>query len=347
VAYGETGKPPTPFDKDASFNAISFRGESAPRFDNPGNEDLRPERTSTIEFGLDASFFSNRIGVDLTWFDATTTDALISVPEQPSTGQGTQLRNLGEISNRGWELAWSAQVVNMESVAWTLGGTFTTVDNEVTDMGGAADFNAGGQQRVSLGKPVGAWYVTTPVDTNDDGFLDGSELMFTGGQPTPTKSGSFNTSLRLGTRWSVSSLADFALGHEVMDFGSVWSTFNAIYRREEIENVPFPVRYDLAGTEIGQYSQSAARSAFIYDGDWFKWREISLQYQMPQVLVDAMRVERGQLYGSVRNLWIWSRTAMVDPELNGLSGDGLVLGSESSVTASSPRRFRFGVQVVF
>jgi hypothetical protein len=198
-----------------------------------------------------------------------------------------------------------------------------------------------------LGKPVGAWYVTTPVDTNDDGFLDGSELMFTGGQPTPTKSGSFNTSLRLGTRWSVSSLADFALGHEVMDFGSVWSTFNAIYRREEIEGVAFPVRYNLAGTEIGQYSQSAARSAFIYDGDWFKWREISLQYQMPQVLVDAMRVERGQLYGSVRNLWIWSRTAMVDPELNGLSGDGLVLGSESSVTASSPRRFRFGVQVVF
>ena len=347
AAYGETGKPPTPFDKDASFGAISFRGESAPRFDNPGNEDLRPERTSTMEFGLDASFLNNRIGVDLTWFDATTTDALISVPEQPSTGQGTQLRNLGEISNRGWELAWSAQVVNMESVAWTLGGTFTTVDNEVTDMGGASDFNAGAQQRVSLGKPVGAWYVTTPVDTNDDGFLDGSELMFTGGQPTPTKSGSFNTSLRLGTRWTVSSLADFALGHEVMDYGSVWSTFNAIYRREEIENVPFPVRYDLAGTEIGQYSQSAARSAFIYDGDWFKWREISLQYQMPQVLVDAMRVERGQLYGSVRNLWIWSRTAMVDPELNGLSGSGLVLGSESSVTASSPRRFRFGVQVVF
>ena len=347
AAYGETGKPPTPFDKDASFSAISFRGESAPRFDNPGNEDLRPERTSTIEVGLDASLLQNRIGIDLTWFDATTTDALIAVPEQPVTGQGTQLRNLGEISNRGWELAWSAQLLNMQSFAWTVGGTFQTVDNEVTDMGGASEFNVAAQQRVAEGRPVGAWYVTTPIDTNSDGFFDGSELMFTGGQPTPTKSGSFNTSIRLGTRWTISSLADFAMGHEVMDYGSVWSTFNGIYRRQEIEGVPFPVRYDLAGTELGEYSQSAARSAFIYDGDWFKWRELSVQYQMPDLLVDAMRIERGQLYASIRNIWIWSKNDMVDPELNGLSGGGLVLGSESSVTASSPRRFRFGVQVVF
>jgi hypothetical protein len=38
---------------------------------------------------------------------------------------------------------------------------------------------------------------------------------------------------------------------------------------------------------------------------------------------------------------------MVDPELNGMSGNGLVLGSESSVTASPPRRFRVGVEFVF
>jgi TonB-dependent starch-binding outer membrane protein SusC len=360
AAYGETGKPPTPFDKDASFSAISFRGESAPRFDNPGNEDLRPERTSTFEAGIDASLLSNRIGIDLTWFDATTTDALIAVPEQPVTGQGTQLRNLGEISNRGWELAWSAQVLNRQRFAWTVGGTFQTVDNKVTDMGGAFPFNVAAQQRVcgppndcdpdtpGLEElPVGAWFVSTPVDTNGDGLFDGSELRFTGGQPTPTKSGSFNTSVRLGTAWTISSLADFALGHEVMDYGSVWSTFNAIYRREEIEGVAFPVRYDLGGNEIGRYSQSAARSAFIYDGDWFKWRELSVTYQMPQMLVDAMRVERGNIYGSIRNIWIWSKNDMVDPELNGLSGGGLVLGSQSSVTASAPRRFRFGVQVVF
>ncbi|MDX1745295.1 MAG: TonB-dependent receptor, partial [Halobacteriales archaeon] len=238
AAYGETGKPPTPFDKDASFSAVSFRGESAPRFDNPGNEDLRPERTTTYEAGFDASFLNSRVGLDFTWFDATTKDALFFVPEQPVTGQGTQLRNVGEISNSGIEMGMNVQVINMENFAWTLGGTYQTVDNEVTDMGGAADFFVSAQKRVSEGHPVGAWYVTTPVDTNGDGLNDGSELQFTGGQPTPTSSGSINTSFRIGTGWTISSLADFAVGHQVMDYGSVWSTFNGIYRRETVQCVP-------------------------------------------------------------------------------------------------------------
>ncbi|MDX1647055.1 MAG: TonB-dependent receptor [Longimicrobiales bacterium] len=378
-AYGETGKPPTPFDKDASFSAVSFRGESAPRFDNPGNEDLRPERTVTYEAGFDASLFNSRVGLDFTWFDATTTDALFFVPEQPVTGQGTQLRNVGELSNRGIEVAMNVQVVNMENFAWTLGGTYQTVDNKVTDMGGAAAFFVEAQKRVcgppvdcngdgdvnsADELPVGAWYVTTPIDTNGDGLLDDSELQFTGGQPQPTSSGSINTSFRLGTAWTISSLADFAFGHEVMDYGSVWSTFNGIYRRETVRCVPesewttggtpgadcaylFPVQYDTDGNELGRYFQSSARSAFIYDGDWFKWREISVRYQLPRRLANALRSDRGALYASGRNLWIWSENQMIDPELNGLSGGGLELGGESSITASPPRRFRFGIELVF
>lgn len=346
-AYGETGKPPTPFDKDRSFSATSFRGESAPRFENPGNDDLKPERTSTIEAGFDASLWNNRIGLDFTWYDATTTDALFFVPEQPTSGQGTQLRNVGEISNTGIELAWSMQVINRQSLAWSLGGTFQTVDNEVTDMGGAAEFNVESQKRVAEGMPVGAWYVRTPIDTNGDGLLDGSELQFTGGQPTPDKSGSFTTSIRIGTAWTISSMADFARGHQVMDWGSVWSTFNGIYRREDIENVDFPVRYNTGGEELGHFSQSQARSAFIYDGDWIKWRELSVRYSMPESWANALNADRGSLYASGRNLWIGSTTDMVDPELNGLSGSGLALGGESSITASAPRRFRFGVELVF
>lgn len=346
-AYGETGKPPTPFDKDRSFSATSFRGESAPRFDNPGNDELKPERTATIELGFDASLFNNRLGLDFTWYDATTTDALFFVPEQPTTGQGTQLRNVGEISNQGIELGWSLQVLNRQNLAWAVGGTFQMVDNEVTDMGGAAEFNVESQKRVSEGKPVGAWFVTTPIDTNGDGLLDGSERQFTGGFPTPDKSGSFNTTLRIGSAWTLTSMADFATGHQVMDWGSVWSTFNAIYRRQEIEGVPFPVRYDTDGAEIGEYSQSQVRSAFIYDGDWLKWREVSIRYSMPEAWANVVKAERGSLYASGRNLWIWSANDMIDPELNGLSGSGLALGGESSITASSPRRFRFGVEFVF
>ncbi len=348
AAYGETGKPPGPFDKDRSFSSVSFRGASAPQFDNPGNDDLKPERTSTIELGFDASFWNERIGVDFTWYDATTSDALFFVPEQPVTGLGTQLRNIGEINNTGIEVAWNVQVLNRPTLAWTLGGTFQMVDNEVTDMGGAADFSVdGGLKYVSEGRPVGSFFLATPIDTNGDGYLDSNQDDWSGGQPTPTKSGSFNTSLRIGTSLTISSLADWAAGHQVFDWGSVWATYNGIFRREEIEGVPYPVRYDLNGNEERTYPWSQAESAFLYDGDWFKWRELSVRYSLPDDLAGRVGASRGAIYGSIRNIWIWSRTDMVDPELNGLSGGGLALGGESSTTASPPRKFRFGVEFVF
>ncbi len=373
TAYGQTGKFPGAFLKDRTFSATSFRGESAPRFSNPGNEDLRPEKTSTIEAGIDAALWGNRIGLDLTVYDARTTDALFQVPRQPVTGQGTQQENVGEILNRGVEVAVNLQLLNTQSLAWSLGGTFQYNHNEVTDMGGVPDFSAeGSQKRVTgcwtqteegnpdtcRGGPVGAWWLTTPVDTNGDGLPDGSERNFTGTFPVPDKSGGINTTLSVGNDLTISALADWAGGHDVFDYGSVWATFNGIYRRERVrcgleENAAqgcdyaFPTQYRTDGTERGKYSQSAARTGFLYDGDFFKLREVSMRYVLPEGVAGAVGAGRATIYLNGRNLWIWSRNQMIDGELNGLSGGGLRLGSESSITLSPNRTFRLGAEVVF
>ena len=68
---------------------------------------------------------------------------------------------------------------------------------------------------------------------------------------------------------------------------------------------------------------------------------------MPDAWAELVGADRGSIYGSIRNIWIWSRTDMVDPELNGTDDSQLPLGGESSTTASPPRRFRFGVEFVF
>ena len=372
-AYGQTGKFPGAFLKDRTFSATSFRGESAPRFANPGNADLRPEKTSTIEAGIDAALWSNRIGLDFTVYEARTTDALFDVPRQPVTGQGIQQENVGEILNRGVEIALNLQLLNTQSLAWSIGGTFNYNHNEVTDMGGVPDFSAeGSQKRVTgcwtqsdpnddstcRGGPVGAWWLTTPTDTNGDGLPDGSERQFTGSFPVPDKSGSANTTISIGNDLTISALADWAGGHEVFDYGSVWATFNGIYRRERIRcgmeegaaegcAYAFPTQYRADGTVRGKYSQSAARSGFLYDGDYFKLREVSLRYVLPEDWAGTLGAGRATVYANGRNLWIWSRNQMIDGELNGLSGGGLRLGGESSITLSPNRTFRFGVEVVF
>ena len=74
----------------------------------------------------------------------------VNVPEQPSTGLGTQLRNVGEISNQGIEIEANILILNTDKVRWDLGLTYHTVDNEVTSLGDAAPFNLTGQQRVDV-----------------------------------------------------------------------------------------------------------------------------------------------------------------------------------------------------
>ncbi|MCY3547706.1 MAG: TonB-dependent receptor [Gemmatimonadetes bacterium] len=374
AAYGQTGKFPGAFSKDRTFSARPFRGESAPRFANPGNLELRPEKTSTIEAGIDAALWSDRIGLNATFYEARTTDALFSVPRQPVTGLGTQQQNVGEILNRGVEVAINVQLINHRMLAWSLGGTFAYNDNKIADMGGVPDFSVdGSQKRVTgcwmmseegnedtcRGGPVGAWWVTMPSDTNGDGLFDASERQFTGGFPTPDKSGGINTTISVANDLTISALADWAGGHEVFDWGSVWATFNGVYRRELARcgaedgaaagcAYAFPVQYNADGTERGRYSQSNARSAFVYDGDYFKLREVSVRYALPEGIAARINANRATVYASGRNLWIWSRNALVDGELNGLTfGSGLALGSESSITLSPNRTYRLGVEVVF
>lgn len=377
VAYGQTGKFPPPFLRDRTFSAVSFRGESAPRFQNPGNPELGPEVTSTLEAGFDAAFFSNRLGLDVTWYDATTDDALFRVPEQPVTGQGTQVRNVGTINNTGWELGATLQLLSTARFDWNARASYSTVENRIVDMGSAAPFWIGGSYQRVCGPPndcvagiegeqlpVGAWFVDWPVDTNDDGLLDDSERFFLCNDgsraeedvgcdeyatPFPRHSGSFGSDLTLFNRFTLTGLADWATGFWAMDWGSLWATYNGVYRREIMEEgYEFPTRHDLAGKELGPYSPYSAVRELMVDGDYVKLRELSARYSVPEQWAGRLGADRAAVYISGRNLAIWSRNGVIDAELNGLtSGEELMLGAESSITLSPPRAYRFGVEISF
>src|SRR5690606_8671091 len=353
--YGVTGKFPPPFQRDRTFSADPFNGESAPRFDNPGNADLQPERVSTVEAGFDASFWSNRLGLTFTAYRALTTDAIFSVNEQPSTGQGSQLRNVGEIENRGLEASLNVDLVRNESAVWDMNLTWSAFQNEVKDIGDLPPFelgtNAGRREfgRIQVGYPIGVRYMSQPIDTNGDGLYDSQarglvrhpetgETM----TPYPTQTGGIGTSLtlpRLGL--SIRASGDWSFGSTVQDYAAAWWTFN------NIPHIVYPTRYDLDGNPVGTYSYSQAMNYFLLDGDFAKLREISLSYQLPESFAARLGGSNAQLTLSARNLYTWVRSpqsifsaeeslpVLVDPELAGYAepnGDsGLQLGGSQSV----------------
>jgi TonB-dependent starch-binding outer membrane protein SusC len=364
AAYGQTGRYPPPFERDAAFTAAPFRGESAPRFVNPGNPELGPERVTSLDLGFDLGAWQNRFGVNLTWFNARTDDALFQVREQPVTGQLSQLRNVGELLNRGIELSVNVAAVRRPTLGWNVGAMLNTVHNEVLSLGGEESFFIGAQDSgiVQIGYPVGAYYVNQPVDTTGDGLPDGVARDFvfhpdTGRPlgPTPTRTGSFFTDLRTGN-FSFSALADWSAGSAVLDFGTAWATFNAL------ERVVFPERYNAAGGLVRRYTYTEAFNTLLMRGDFWKLRELGVRYHVPVGTTRRWGAERTTIYGTVRNAYTWvprnqalfaeeARRNLLDPELAGIAdavaplGGELQLGGAQSITLPPPRQFRLGVQV--
>ncbi len=344
AAYGETGKFPEPFARDFSFQSTSFRGNAAPRFSNPGNVNLSPERTATLEGGFEGAFFDDRFALNLTVYTARTTDAIFDVPEQPATGLSTQLRNIGEIQNRGIEVDADVTVLARNNVRWALGAAYGYVKNEITDMGGEPDFNlsttVSAQQRISEGEPIGAWRAATPFDSNGDGLPDAAELRFTGSTPYPNHTGSFTSRLTINENISVFALADWATGAEVFDWGSHWAQFNGLVRAERI------TQYDEDGNELGLFSTEDDGVSLLQDGDYLKIREVSVSYRLPDAFLEPLRLSSASVSLAGRNLFTFSRQDLVDPELAGItSGGGLQLGGSQSITLSPPRQVRLSLEV--
>ena len=67
---------------------------------NPG---LKPELQSELEFGVEAQILDNRARIDLSFYNRSAKDQILSRTLDPATGYQTTLINAGEISNKGIE----------------------------------------------------------------------------------------------------------------------------------------------------------------------------------------------------------------------------------------------------
>ena len=109
-----------------------------------GNSTLGPERTREMEVGVEASALAGRFGLDVTYFNTTTSDALINVRFPPSQGfLNTQLQNVGEVNNKGLELKLDAGIIRMRRSIVAEASTYTQIEGEAVDLGDEPIINIG------------------------------------------------------------------------------------------------------------------------------------------------------------------------------------------------------------
>jgi TonB-linked SusC/RagA family outer membrane protein len=340
AAWGQSGLRPT-FRQALQFfagvTAAAVDGEE-PGFviSGAGNPDLKPEISTEVELGLEADLLSSRAGLELTWYRKESDDALVNVPLPPSFGStGNRVENIGSVLNTGVEAALSVTPVQLADVQWEVRISGSTNKNEVLTLGDNEDIVfglLGATQRHRVGHEPGA-YFQVPIhsfeDTDGDGFLDAGELemgilnedgdLVTDsvaymGTPFPTRELSIGTDLRLWDLFQVSGLLEFKGGHTLFN-ATKWGSCGVVASNcAELYEEDTPLERQAA---ILAWATNQSVAGFMEDADFWKLRELSLTFIVPQRWVAATGADGLRLTVAGVNLATWTDYSGFDPELNG------------------------------
>lgn len=189
TSFGEAGTQPDAVAKDSTFMPLSTFEGSALVPENMGNDNLKPEKTTEIEYGVDLGLWDDRLFVELTFFDKKTVDGLIAQRYPASNGfVNTQLNNIGKWKANGIELGVQAllyQDLNIDSnkcdLCVDVSLSFSYIDEKILSLGGAPEQKVGGSypryrnfitEGYTPGANFGAKLVDTPYPIAIDGLCD-------------------------------------------------------------------------------------------------------------------------------------------------------------------------------
>lgn len=317
-----------------------------------GNLNIAPERQEELEYGFDAGFFNNRLGIEFTYYQQNVTDLLLPRELAPSTGFGTRIENVGDLENEGIELLLKGTPIKTNDFSWDVTATYSHNKNEITSVAGGGQFALGGSfgtNYVIEGKPLGVFYRQFYAREPD-----GSISLNAEGYPFKGKTPEGESSKVLGDPnpdWFGSLINEFSYKgfafRVQLDAVQGFDIFN--WNRRLMDNVIFGggvnVGEELLGNRPKGYgaAQAGIFEEFVEDASFVKLRELSFSYNFkkPSKGIDNIKIS---LAG--RNLISWDNYSGWDPEINTAGQSNGVRGFDFA-GVPIPRTYQLGIDVNF
>ncbi len=321
AAIGQSGQAPGAFDAVRTWRPIA--GENGQPGFTPnqiGNPDLGPEKSTEFETGFMASFLNGRITTDFTYYNQTTTDALIPVPAVASQGFiSSQVQNIGEIKNSGFEVDLDLNVVNNSNLAWDVRAGFSKENNEAVDLGETESITVAffARSEIKEGYPVPSIFgakITNPDEIADPVYEEDQYY----GPNYPDRSFTLGTTIRLLDGVVVDALGEFKYGGYMV---------NATAHQNRRRGI-WPPCYDIQNQDVNTLTAterakcalnssdvSARYDDWIESTDFFKLRHVSLTYNLPETWL-AGGVRDASIRLAARNLLTITDYSGTDPELD-------------------------------
>ncbi|WP_460541263.1 SusC/RagA family TonB-linked outer membrane protein [Echinicola sediminis] len=340
----------------------------------PANPNLGWEESDQLDITLNAALFNNRLDIETSYWVKNTDGLLLSVPIPYTTGYGSLTQNVGEMRNKGVDLAIKSVNVQGADFEWRSTLNMGFLDNEILSLPGASldedgrPFVAGSSsQRAIVGHSANTFYLVRYVGIDPESgeaqwlTRDGevtntyssSNRVIVGSAIPDLTGGLTNTFSWKGLE--LSALFTFVKGNYIM-FDDLRFTFNPNnieffnldprllnYWTEDNRNSFAPrVNGDTQSTFAQRSTQHLRK------GDHIRFRNLSLTYNFPQTLLERTKVVRNaRVYLIMQNLATFSRLEDgLEPEISGDGADNQIQG-ESFFTPPQARSFTFGVSLGF
>jgi TonB-dependent SusC/RagA subfamily outer membrane receptor len=365
AAIGMAGKAPGPFDKLQSYFPTTVMGDNpGVRIAEPGNNDLGPENKREVETGLDIGLFNNRVGLELTYYDAHVLNGLYRSEVAASKGVTARVENCCEFMNRGIETAVAASLVDLPAFRWNMNIAYEWNRNRIISFGPQAVDDSmpiyhqnddGFWKHVGwrYNKRFGGWWEQEPLDNiwgrDLRGYDDKTERHlwthhnFFRGLAQPRHMGSLFNTFQLGNDLRVS----VQLRGEV---GAVMQNWDRWY------GVRISNGYDEYLQFLDEDGNTTKQSDSVLDyhllrhtdkRDHIRLQDVSIVYTVPQALANMLGLQRTTVTVSGYNLHWWDDCNCQDPNTKYHATDVGGNASVAFLAVPQPRRFLLSVRTRF
>jgi len=376
VGYGVTGTiASNPYQSQTSYaydyaEGAFIDGKWVPGFvpARNFNPDLRWERKTEYNAGIDFGLFNNRVTGSLDYYTRTVNDLLYTfgVPTPPYLTP-SMLLNAGKMKNSGFEALVNIKAINSDMFQWNTGLTYSTNKNKLVDLSNdkfdvTVDFiNAGytGEpiqtytHRVQVGGPIGQFYVLKSVGVDDNGkwLVENKD-----GQVIPISDATDNDRQYYGNGipkhllgWNNSfkfKNFDFevnvrgAFGHNVLNMQRMYyeNPVNKAYN--SLKNAYDPKYGKTLNSDLVYVSE------YIEKADYVKIDNVTLGYTFSKNLIKG--ISNLRVYVSGLNLYTITKYKGLDPEAVSYNGDfSFAPGIENRDTYPTTRTFTAGLNASF
>lgn len=342
------------------------------------NQDLTYEKKHELNFGIDAGFLNNRINFTFDIYTRRNYDLIGATNTMGIGGESTKYGNVAKMKSNGVELSLNTVNIKTKDFTWSTDFIYSHMHNEVTELNtynrlydyisGYGFTMPGYPQRSLFSIPfAGLNNEGLPTFYDPDGNItvtgidmqeyDPERLKFLKyeGPADPTDVGSFgnifrykNLTLNLFITYSFGNVVrlDPVFSSRYSDLSATPKEFNNRWIKpgdEKYTNIPVIASKqqlnNIADLDRAyqSYNYSTARVA---KGDFIRMKEISLAYEFPKTITQALNIANLSLKLQATNLFL----LYADKKLNGQDPEFFNAGG---VATPMPKQFtltlKFGI----